>query len=188
MSTISPTLIPTPLHAYNLSRINHVQVQYSQFLSKPSSELMPPCYSSISLKEEQTPERLGVHSTLAVTTCNRTHPTFIPRFSPYYWPDTPTKPPRDRSFPRPLKRQHAKLFVRQSGLPEAELPGVEGMTLSPKSLWLILIYLIDLEFGPQLVLHFSPIQDVDSTYHEHSLGSSKSKIGFIVLGFCEFQP
>jgi hypothetical protein len=149
---------------------------------------MPLRYSRISLKEEQTPERLGI-STLAVTTSDRTHPTFIPRFSPYYWPDTPTKPPRDRSFPRPLKRQHAKLFVRQSGLPEAELPRVEGTTLSPKSLWLILIYLIDFEFGPQLLLpHFSPIQDVDGIYYAHSLGSSKSKIGFIVLGFCEFQP
>jgi hypothetical protein len=101
-----------------------------------------------------------------------TEPT--PRFSPYYWPDTPTKPLRDRSFP--CQALHSTVWAPRG-------------RMSPKSLWLILIYLIDFEFGPQLLVpHFSPIQDVDSMYHMHSLGSSKSKIGFIVLGFCKFQP
>jgi hypothetical protein len=119
---------------------------------------------------EKTPERQG-NSTVAVTTSDETHPTFVPRSTLYYWPDTPTKPQRDQSYGhRPLMRQHTRLFLRQPG------PGLEGIASHLQALvsltWLILVCLIVAESGPTtLVPQFSAIQDLDGMWNTHSLST-----------------
>jgi hypothetical protein len=91
-------------------------------------------YSRIILNDlKKTPERRanGIDATVAVTTSDKTHPTFVPKSTPYYWPDTPTKPQQDQSYwHRPLTRQHARLFLRQPGPPGAGLKGMPNHLLT----------------------------------------------------------
>jgi hypothetical protein len=123
-------------------------------------------------KLERTPERRGNDTnSVAVTTSDKTHFTFVPKSTPYYWPDTPIKPRRDQSYRQPLTRQHARLFLRQPGPSPVGLKGMPNHLLIPS--------LTDpgtfaaFESGPApLVPQFSTIQNIDGMCYAPSLSGT----------------